>query len=70
MVKRCGCGWERPLISLTTLEGPAPPANVIPVYTCPRCGASYVPDEIPDEVARRILRDLMPEPKAYDNRYF
>lgn len=55
---RCACGWERPLISLTTEEGFPPPAHVIPVYHCPRCGAGYVAAEISEERARRILRDL------------
>jgi hypothetical protein len=58
-LKRCVCGWERPLISVTTLDGSLPPSSIVPVYNCPRCGTSYVPNEIPEEIARRILRDLM-----------
>jgi hypothetical protein len=62
-MKQCECGWKRPLISLTTLEGPMAPANVVPVYNCPCCGMSYVPKEIPEDVARRILRDLFVAPR-------
>lgn len=69
--KQCGCGWERPLISLTTIEGPPPPENVVPVYNCPRCGTSYLPKEIPEEAARRILRDLLSVRNAtWSTRFF
>jgi hypothetical protein len=56
--KKCECGWERPLVSLTTIEGQLPPTNVIPIYNCPRCGITYVPVEISEERAKAILRDL------------
>jgi hypothetical protein len=58
MTKHCACGWQRPLISVTTLAGKAPPADVVPVYHCPQCGRGYVPDEVSEAVALRILRDL------------
>lgn len=69
-LKRCDCGWERPLISVTTFEGPPAPENVIPVYSCPRCGKGYVATECPPHVARRVLRELgkMAQSNVIDNR--
>jgi hypothetical protein len=56
--KLCACGWERPVISITTREGTPPREDLIPVYTCPRCGQHYMPDEISPDVAQRILRAI------------
>lgn len=61
MIERCRCGWLRPLIALTTVEGDAPPANVIPAYLCPKCGAFYVPDEIDHARAALLLQRLQRE---------
>lgn len=58
-MKQCECGWRRPIISVTTTSGRPPPDDVIPVYNCPCCGASYVPEEIPEHLARRVIRDLV-----------
>jgi hypothetical protein len=57
--KRCACGWLRPVIAITTRSGAPPREALIPIYACPKCGKSYVPDEIPEATARAILRSLM-----------
>ena len=54
----CACGWKRPLISITTPSGAAPAEDLIPAYLCPQCEAGYVPVEIDQQTALRILRDL------------
>lgn len=56
--KVCTCGWKRPLISVTTLSGAMPPANIVPIYSCPQCGKGYVPETVSEDVAKRMLRDL------------
>jgi hypothetical protein len=57
--KACLCGWQRPLIALTTLTGDPPPANVVPVYLCPCCGVAYMPPEIPERVGLSIFSALV-----------
>ena len=63
--KRCECGWLRPLICVTTLRGPAPTEDVVPVYPCPVCGKPYVPEEISEDLGRRILGDLFAVPEGF-----
>lgn len=62
-MKTCTCGWKRPIITVMSLDGTMPPANLVPVYHCPQCGKGYVPDEVPEGLARAILRDLGQAPK-------
>lgn len=57
--KRCACGWERPLIAVTSLTGRMPPEDIVPIYVCPRCGKPHVPAEMAADVARQLLRGLM-----------
>lgn len=35
-----------------------PPANIVPIYSCPQCGKGYVPETVSEDVAKRMLRDL------------
>jgi len=44
--RRCECGWERPLIALSTRQGPAPD-GVFPFYVCPRCGKHHHGENVP-----------------------
>jgi hypothetical protein len=57
----CTCGWERPLIALTTTDGTDPPWHVFPVCVCPQCGHVHTPSNIPIELAARIVADLVDE---------
>lgn len=64
----CGCGWKRPLIGITTLEGTLPPERVVPVYNCPCCGAFYVPVELSEEAAASVFANLMSTAQPIERR--
>jgi len=57
----CSCGWQRPLIALTTTDGTELPPNVAPICVCPSCATIHAPKEISIDAATRILRDLVDE---------
>lgn len=58
---RCECGWRRPMIALTTVDGTQPPTNVVPAYPCPQCGRFHIAAEVSDKDAERIVLDLSKE---------
>lgn len=64
----CGCGWKRPLIGITTLEGTLPPERVVPVYNCPCCGTFYVPVELSEEAAASVFANLMSTAQPLERR--
>jgi len=57
----CTCGWPRPLIALTTIDGSETPPNVVPVLVCPQCANVHTPRAIPVEIAAAIVDTLVAE---------
>jgi hypothetical protein len=69
---RCVCGWERPVLALTTPTGALPRDEIVVVIFCPRCQEAHICGKEHQsvgegkgtllEVARKIKAEAPPPP--------